>query len=79
MKICDQIYLSKPDILKCNFFPFKYPGQISYFQVVLFDVNLVDIYCYLIVRYQHLGFHIFCKKNAIETIYKKVNIKEKKK
>jgi hypothetical protein len=58
IKISDQIYLSKPDIFKCNFFPFKYPGQISYFLVFLFGVNLLDIYCYLIVGYQHLGYFV---------------------
>jgi len=86
IKIFDQIYLFKPDIKKCNFFFFHLNIQVKYHTSKFFlfgglDVNPPDIHCYSIVAYQHLGFHIFCKKNTIKTIFlkKKINIKEGKK
>jgi hypothetical protein len=59
IKISEQIYLSKPDIIKKKknhlIIQVKYHTSKFFFC----DVNLPDMYCYLIVRYQHLGFHIY--------------------
>jgi hypothetical protein len=78
IKISEQIYLSKPDIRKKKknhlIIQVKYHTSKFFFC----DVNLPDMYCYLIVRYQHLGFHIyFVRKMPLRLFFFKVNIKEK--
>jgi hypothetical protein len=65
--ISNQNCLSKLNII--IIFQFKYPGQISYFQILLFnhDINLPDIYCFFIgCRYQQLGF-----ETSLQNVWKK--------